>query len=207
MTSTQLPCSTITLFTSYSLILRVITKASSCGWIVSILSSSEKLNEGQISNLAFFGSELRSPASDLATDITLASWEPILPGAANITLIVPNRGLEEAFPWAPDLDWSPCPLGQYRNCCNFPSLTSCSRWFHNIRQSSVVYPRSWWYWKWRLWLRLKGSPLILFGHLKYGSFLIFSKTWCTGSRNTVFTTCGAASPDYPAKSRRGLLLL
>ena len=37
-------------------------------------------------------------------------------------------------------------------------------------------------------LRFIGSPPILFGYLKYGSFLIFSKTWCTGSLNTVPTT-------------------
>ena len=52
-----------------------------------------------------------------------------------------------------------------------------------------------------------GSPPILFGHLKYDSFLIFSKTWCTGSRNTVFTTWEAIDPDCLAKSLWGLLLL
>ena len=52
-----------------------------------------------------------------------------------------------------------------------------------------------------------GSPPILFGHLKYGSFLIFSKTWCIGSRNTVLTIWGAVGPDCLAKSLQGLLLL
>ena len=50
------------------------------------------------------------------------------------------------------------------------------------------------------------SP-ILFSHLKYGLFLIFSKIWCIGSRNTVLTTWVAVDPDCPAKSLRGQLLL
>ena len=55
-----------------------------------------------------------------------------------MTLMVPSGGLEGVFPRAPDLDWSLCPWGRYRNCCNFLSLTSCSRWFHSILQSLVV---------------------------------------------------------------------
>ena len=61
-------------------------------------SSSEKLNEGQIFILALFGLELESSASDLTIDITLKKWEPVLPGVAKMTLIVPNKGLREAFP-------------------------------------------------------------------------------------------------------------
>ena len=148
-----------------------------------------------------------SSASDRAIDITLESCEPVLSEAAKMTLIVPKRGLKEAFPWAPNCDWSCCLLGWYRNCYNLFSLTSCSRWFHRVLQSSVVCPCSWWYWQWRLRSRLKGSLLILLGHLKYGSFLIFSKTWCTSSQNTMLTTWGAVDPDYPVKSLRGLLLL
>ena len=72
MTSTQLPWSTITLFKSYPSIQKVTTEASLCSWIVPILSSSEKLNEGRIFNLALFGSELGSSVGDQATDITLA---------------------------------------------------------------------------------------------------------------------------------------
>ena len=111
-------------------ILRGTTKASSCGWRVPILFSSKKLNGGRTSILALFGSEWESSDDSLATNITLEGWEPILPSATKMTLMVPSEGLEEVFPRAPDLDWSPCPLGRYRNCCNFPSLTSCSRWFH-----------------------------------------------------------------------------
>ena len=124
-----------------------------------------------------------------------------------MTLIVPKWGLEEALPWAPDLAWFPYSLGRYKNCCNLPSLTSCFRWFHKILQSSVVCRRSWWYWEWRLWLHLMGPHPILFDHLNYGSFLIFSKTWCTSSRNTVLTTWGVVDPDCPTKSLQDLLLL
>ena len=45
-----------------------------------------------------------------------------------------------------------------------------------------------------------GFPIILFGHLKNDSFLIFSKTWCTGSRNTALTAWVLADLDCPAKS-------
>ena len=175
--------------------------------MVPILSSSEKLSVGRISTLALFDSKLESSAGSRATNITLEGWELVLLGAAKMTLIVPNRGFEEAFAWAPNLDWSPCLLTRYKNCYNLPSLTSCSRWFHRVLQFSVVCPPSWWYWQWRLWLRLKGSPPIFFGYLKYGSFLIFSKIWCTGSRNTMLTAWWVVDLDCPAKSLRGLLLL
>ena len=66
--------------------------------MVPILSSSEKLNADWISTLAFFGLELDSLADSRATDITLEGWEPILLGATKMTLIMPNEGLEEAFP-------------------------------------------------------------------------------------------------------------
>ena len=207
MTSTQLPWSTITLFTSYPPILRVTTKASSCGWMVPAISSFEKLNADRISTLSLFGPKLTSSAGSRATDIILEGHEPILPSAANMTLIVLIGGLEEAFPWVQDLDWSPCPFGRHKICCNLPSLTSYSKWFHSVWQSLVVCPLFWWYWQWRLWLHYNGSPLTLFGHLKYYSFLIFSNTWCTGSLNTVFTTWGAADLDCPVKSLWDLLLL
>ena len=101
--------------------------------MVPILSSSKKLNEGRIYILALFGSELEYSTNDLATDITLEGWELVLLGAAKTTLIIPNKGLGGAFLWAPVPDWSPYPLGQYKNCYNLPSLTSCSKWFHNVR--------------------------------------------------------------------------
>ena len=50
-------------------------------------------------------------------------------------------------------------------------------------------------------------PGILFGHLKSGSFLIFSKTWGTGSLNTALTFCVLVDLYCLAKSLLGLLLL
>ena len=52
-----------------------------------------------------------------------------------------------------------------------------------------------------------GFPTILFDHLKNGSFLIFSRTWCTSSQNTALTAWVLADPDCPAKSLWGWLLL
>ena len=52
-----------------------------------------------------------------------------------------------------------------------------------------------------------GFPVILFGHLKNGSFLIFSRTWCTSSRNTIITAWVLADPNCPTKSLRDRLLL
>ena len=98
ITSALLPWSTITLLMSYPPILRVTTKASSCGCMVPTLSSSKKLNVSQTSNLAFFGVGLASSASDLAIDITLEGRKPVLPRAAKMTLMVLKGGLEGAFP-------------------------------------------------------------------------------------------------------------
>ena len=142
------------------------TKASSCGCMVPTLSSSEKLNSIRISTLALFSSELESSTGGRATYITLEGWEPVISGAAKMILIVPKEGHEEAFPWAPNPAWSPCPLGRYKNRFYLPSLTSCSKWFYKILQSSVACSCSWWYWQWKLWLRLIGFAPILFGHLK-----------------------------------------
>ena len=176
MISAPLPWSTSTRFTSYPHILRVTTKASSFGCEVPTLSSSKKLKVGWTSILLLFRSGFKSSTNGRLIDITLDRKEPVLPKVVRITLIVPNGGLEEASLYVPDLAWPPCPLGWYRNCFNFPILTNCSRWLYKVLHSSVVCPRSWWYWQWRLWLRFVRSTPILFGHLKYGSFLIFSKT-------------------------------
>ena len=53
--------------------------------------------------------------------------------------------------------------------------------------------------------RFIGSPTILFGHLKNGSFLTFSKIFCTSSRNTTLTAWVLADLDCPAKSLQGRL--
>ena len=154
---------------------------------VPTLSLFEKLNIGRISTLALFDSCSKSLIGSRATDITLDGWELVLPKATRMTLIVLKMALEEASLRGSDPAWPPWPLGWYRNCFNFPSRTNWSRWSHKILQSSMVCHQSWWYWQWRLWLRLMRLPPILFGHLKNGSFLIFSKTWCTGSQNTTLT--------------------
>ena len=52
-----------------------------------------------------------------------------------------------------------------------------------------------------------GFPVILFGHLKNGSFLIFFRTWCTSSQNTIITAWVLADPNYPTKSLWDRLLL
>ena len=79
------------------------------------------------STLPLFGPELMCSASSRATDITLEGREPVLPGAVKMTLMTPIGGLEEVSPYVPDLDWSPCPFGRHKRCCNLPSLTSCSK--------------------------------------------------------------------------------
>ena len=64
--------------------------------MVPILSSSEKLSANWISILALFSSGLLSLANSRAIDITLEGQEPVLLGAAKMTLIVPKGGLDEA---------------------------------------------------------------------------------------------------------------
>ena len=64
--------------------------------MVPILSSSEKSSTCGASFLALFGFELLSSVDSRATDITLEEQEPVLPGAAKMTLIIPRGGLEEA---------------------------------------------------------------------------------------------------------------
>ena len=124
-----------------------------------------------------------------------------------MTFIVPIGGLKEVSLRDSGFTY-PCWLLEWcKRCFNFPSWTSWSKWFLKFLQSSVVCPGSWWYWQYRFWLRLMGSPAILFGHLKNDLFLIFSRTWCTGSRNTALIACASADPDCPAKSLLGRLLL
>ena len=60
------------------------------------LDGSDVIKTDQISILALFGSKLLLLAGNRATDITLEGQEPVLPGAAKMTLIVPKGGLEES---------------------------------------------------------------------------------------------------------------
>ena len=64
--------------------------------MVLILSSSEKLNAGWIVTLALFSSEFESSVDSQATYIILEGQDPVLPGVAKMTFIVPTGGLEEA---------------------------------------------------------------------------------------------------------------
>ena len=66
--------------------------------MVPIFSLSKKLNAGRVSTLALFGLELESSAGGRATYITLEGWELFLPRVVKMKLIMPKRGLEEAFP-------------------------------------------------------------------------------------------------------------
>ena len=64
----------------------------------SSLSSSEKPNTSGIPILTLFGIELEPSSRQQDTDITLDGQDSVLPRAANMTLIVPRGGLEDASP-------------------------------------------------------------------------------------------------------------
>ena len=175
--------------------------------MVPILSSSKKLKIGWWYILGLFGSGPESSVGSRATDITLEGHELVLPEVAKIMFIVPMGGLKEVSFWGSWFAWLWWPLEGCKRCLSFPSQTSWSRWFQRFLQFSVVCLCSWWYWQYRLWLRFMESPTILFGHLKNSSFLIFSKTCCTGSLNTTLTFYVLVDPYCPVKSFLGLLLL
>ena len=140
--STALPWSTSTLFTSYPPILRVTTKVSSWGWMVLILSSSEKPRTSWISILALFGSKLESSVGGQVKDITLDGQDSVLPRAVKMTLIDPRGGLEGASLRGSKLVCFARPLEWCNNSFNFPSQTSCSKWSYKFLYSSVVCPWS-----------------------------------------------------------------
>jgi len=81
---------------SHPSILRITTRASSCGCKVPTLSSSEKLKASQTSTLLLFGSGGKSSVNGQATDITLDGRELVLPEATRMTLIVLKGGLVKA---------------------------------------------------------------------------------------------------------------
>ena len=99
ITYTALPWSTSTLFTSNPQILSVTTKASLWGWMVPILSSSENPNTGELPFLDLLDSLSLSSAESRATDITLKGKEPVLPGVARMTCIIPMGGLKDTSFW------------------------------------------------------------------------------------------------------------
>ena len=92
--------------------------------MVSILSLSKKPRTGQISIMALLGSKLLLLAGNRATDITLEGQEPVLPGTAKMTLIVPKGGLEESSLRGSKFVWPPWPLEWCNSYFNFPSQTN-----------------------------------------------------------------------------------
>ena len=66
--------------------------------MVPYLSASEKLNTNGTFVLALFGIELESSSERQDTDITLEGQDPVLPGVAKMTFMVPKGGLGAAFP-------------------------------------------------------------------------------------------------------------
>ena len=66
--------------------------------MVPCLSAFEKLSTRGTFVLALFGIELESSSERQDTDITLEGQDPVLPGAAKMTFMVPRGGLGAAFP-------------------------------------------------------------------------------------------------------------
>ena len=74
------------------------SRALSWGWMVPTLSSFENPKIGWMSILALLSPALESSTGSRAMDITLDGEDPVLPGVAKITLIVPRGGLGGASP-------------------------------------------------------------------------------------------------------------
>ena len=111
-----------------------------------------------------------------ATDIILDGHDPVLPSAAKITLIVPKGVLKEYLfetqSWLDSPDhWndvvaaSICPLG--RPGPSDPTNSCNPLWY--AHDPDDIGNRGYGY-------AFLGFPIILFGHLKNCSFLIFSNT-------------------------------
>ena len=124
ITSTALPWSTSTLFTSNPPILSVITRASSWGWMVPILSSSENPGTDEAPFLDLLDSRSLSSVESRAIDITLEGKGPVLPGAARMTFIVPIGGLKDMSLRGSWFVWPRWPLEGCKRCHNFPSRTN-----------------------------------------------------------------------------------
>ena len=80
------------------------------------------------------------------------------------------------FPWG-----LPCCTAFW---CSYKLLQMpISKWSLNTLHCLIVCPFSRWYVQYKFWFLLTGSPPILLGHRKYGSFFIHSKILWTGSLN------------------------
>ena len=78
--------------------------------MVPYLFASEKLNTSGTFILTLFGIELESSSEQQDTDIILEGQDPILPGTANMTFMVPRGGLGVAFPRNVEFVWLLRPL-------------------------------------------------------------------------------------------------
>ena len=78
--------------------------------MVPCLFASEKLNTSGTFILTRFGIELESSSEQRDTNIILEGQDPVFPGAANMTFMVPKGGLDVAFPRNAELVWLPRPL-------------------------------------------------------------------------------------------------
>ena len=75
--------------------------------MVPALSSSKKPKVGRISTLTLFGFETPSSDDNHATDITMDGQDPVVPGVAKMTLIIPKGGSEVAFFLEFEFVWFP----------------------------------------------------------------------------------------------------
>ena len=78
--------------------------------MVPSLSASEKLNTNGTFILTLFGIELESSPKQQDTNIILEGQDPVLPGVANMTFMVPRGSLRVAFPRFAEFAWPPRPL-------------------------------------------------------------------------------------------------
>ena len=78
--------------------------------MVPSLSASVKLNINGTLILILFGSGLEFSPEQQDIDIILEGQDPVLPGAANMTFVVPIGGLRAIFPRNAEFAWPPRPL-------------------------------------------------------------------------------------------------
>ena len=74
------------------------------------MSLFEKPNTNGIPILTLFGIELEPLFGQQDIDIILERQDPVFPGTANMTFIVPKRGLEDASPQNAEPVWLPWSL-------------------------------------------------------------------------------------------------
>jgi len=136
-------------------------------------------------NLSFFLGRVSPSESSTETTLKIPlrqlKFVPI--EVTCITSITPNGG-GSVFPWVLEACPVALPSGTTTNSFKCPDFTNCSKWSLNTLYCLVVCPFSRWYVQYKFWFVLAGSPLILLGHRKYGSFFIRSKILWTSSLNT-----------------------